>query len=72
MKQFIIVCIEWYQQNFSNDHSKHASGFCRFTPSCSEYSKQCFKKYSLLIAFYKSIVRIFKCHPFSKGGIDLP
>lgn len=45
---------------------------CRFQPTCSEYSKESFKKYGFLKGLYKSTVRISKCHPLSKGGIDLP
>lgn len=45
---------------------------CRFYPTCSDYSKQSFKKYGFIKGFYKSVIRISKCHPWSKGGVDLP
>lgn len=43
---------------------------CRFYPSCSEYSRQAIEKYGVLKGTRLSIVRISKCHPFHKGGID--
>lgn len=45
---------------------------CRFYPTCSDYSKQSFIKYGFLKGFLKTIKRIAKCHPWSKGGIDIP
>jgi putative membrane protein insertion efficiency factor len=43
---------------------------CRFTPTCSEYSYQAFKKYNFFKAFKLSLFRIMKCHPFHPGGND--
>ncbi|HBW37246.1 membrane protein insertion efficiency factor YidD [Desulfosporosinus sp. BICA1-9] len=43
---------------------------CRFYPSCSEYSIQALRKYGLIKGLWKSIKRIFKCHPFHPGGHD--
>ena len=45
---------------------------CRFYPSCSNYSLQAVKKYGILKGGFKSLKRILKCHPFNKGGADLP
>ena len=43
---------------------------CRFYPTCSDYSKESFKKHGFLKGFYLSIRRILRCHPWSEGGID--
>ncbi|MEF3280127.1 MAG: membrane protein insertion efficiency factor YidD [Elusimicrobiota bacterium] len=43
---------------------------CKYEPSCSEYSRQAFKKYNPIKAFYLSVSRIIRCNPFSKGGYD--
>ncbi|MBC8384754.1 MAG: membrane protein insertion efficiency factor YidD [Candidatus Cloacimonetes bacterium] len=43
---------------------------CRFTPSCSEYSYQAFRKYNFPKAFILSAHRILRCHPFHSGGYD--
>jgi uncharacterized protein len=43
---------------------------CRFTPTCSHYSAEAFKKYGLLKGFWLSINRIRKCHPWGGSGYD--
>jgi uncharacterized protein len=46
------------------------NGHCRFSPTCSEYAKECFKSFSFAMALWYSTVRILRCHPFNKGGYD--
>ncbi|HEU0065023.1 MAG TPA: membrane protein insertion efficiency factor YidD [Flavisolibacter sp.] len=43
---------------------------CRFTPTCSTYSIQAFKKYGLFKGFWLSIKRISRCHPWGGHGYD--
>lgn len=43
---------------------------CRFTPTCSQYSIEAFKKYGLFKGFKMSIKRLSKCHPWGKHGYD--
>ena len=43
---------------------------CKFSPTCSNYAVDSFKKYSLPKAFNLVLIRILKCHPWSKGGYD--
>ena len=46
---------------------------CKFEPSCSSYALECFQKFNILKATYKSIIRILKCNPwFKTGGHDKP
>ncbi|MFZ8825321.1 MAG: membrane protein insertion efficiency factor YidD [Candidatus Caldipriscus sp.] len=45
---------------------------CRYYPTCSEYAMISLQKYGLFKGTLKSIWRILRCNPFSKGGIDLP
>jgi len=45
---------------------------CRFYPTCSEYTKQCLLKYETGPAVTKSVKRLFSCHPFHPGGVDIP
>lgn len=45
---------------------------CKFHPTCSIYTKQAFEKYGFFKGFWKSLGRILRCHPWSKGGVDLP
>ncbi len=43
---------------------------CRFTPTCSQYALEAFRKYGVFKGFYLSVRRILRCHPFCKGGYD--
>jgi putative membrane protein insertion efficiency factor len=44
---------------------------CRFSPSCSEYTKQAIVKYGFFNGMKKGIKRVAMCHPFSqKSGYD--
>jgi putative membrane protein insertion efficiency factor len=43
---------------------------CRFTPSCSQYALQAFKKYGVFKGFWLSIKRIGRCHPWGGHGYD--
>jgi len=75
-RYFFVALIFVYQKTLSPDHGIlkifFPGGYCRFTPSCSNYSKECFKKYGVFKGLYKSFFRVSRCNPFNKGGIDLP
>ena len=43
---------------------------CRFTPTCSQYSIEAFKKYGVFKGFWLSIKRISRCHPRGGHGYD--
>lgn len=43
---------------------------CRFTPTCSEYALQAFKKHGTLKGLWLSVKRISKCHPWGGHGHD--
>lgn len=45
-------------------------GNCRFYPSCSEYSKECFQKHGVFKSFWLTTVRLSKCHPLGPSGFD--
>lgn len=65
-----------YQKTLSPDHgpSKQLfpSGYCPFSPTCSDYGYQAYKKYGVIKGTYKTAWRIARCHPWTKGGKDLP
>lgn len=67
--------IRAYQKTISPDHGwfskKHEGiGFCRFTPTCSEYTYQAIDKYGAVKGSWLGAKRIFRCNPWSKGGFD--
>ena len=44
---------------------------CRFYPTCSNYGIQAIQTHGALKGGWLTILRILKCHPFHKGGVDL-
>lgn len=71
----IISLIRLYQKTLSPDHGWvkvfFPHGYCKYYPSCSEYTVQAIKKQGNIKGLLLGFKRILKCNPFSKGGIDL-
>ncbi|MDP2600861.1 MAG: membrane protein insertion efficiency factor YidD [Deltaproteobacteria bacterium] len=67
-KRVLEKIIKGYQIFFS----PWLGGECRFHPSCSEYARLSLFKYRWDKALWMAVRRVFKCHPFHEGGIDLP
>ena len=44
---------------------------CRFYPSSSQYSMTAIERFGAIKGGWLGILRIFRCHPWHKGGIDL-
>ncbi len=68
MKKILIKLIKLYKKYISPLKTPS----CRYYPTCSDYSIQAIEKYGVLKGSLKSIWRIIRCNPFSKGGIDYP
>ena len=68
-KNGVLLLIKSYQKTLSPDHGifsyKHPYGYCKHTPSCSEYSYQAISKYGIIKGGLKStkIVRLEPFHP---------
>lgn len=45
-------------------------GKCKFTPTCSQYAIEAYKKHNFFKATFMTIWRILRCNPFNKGGHD--
>lgn len=43
---------------------------CIYIPSCSQYAIDAINKYGAIKGGFLAIKRIFRCHPFAKGGYD--
>jgi len=59
--------IENYQKNIS----PKKPACCKYTPSCSEYTRQSISKYGFFKGWLLGAYRILRCNSFSKGGQDL-
>jgi len=73
-RKTVIFLITIYQKTLSPDHgwlkAKYPHGYCKYHPTCSEYSKQAFQKYGFFKGGYLSVWRVLRCNPWSKGGED--
>ena len=65
IKKFFIHLIELYQRMPIGTHRQ-----CKYIPSCSEYTKEAIEYYGVIRGVFKGFIRILKCNPFSKGGLD--
>ncbi len=61
-----ILLIRFYQYAISPFLPKT----CRFTPSCSVYAVEAFKKWGPIKGLYLTIKRLLRCHPFGGSGYD--
>ncbi|ROL61498.1 membrane protein insertion efficiency factor YidD [Bacteroidetes/Chlorobi group bacterium ChocPot_Mid] len=66
MKYVLIILIKFYKLAIS----PYLPSSCRFYPTCSEYSMEALQEYGALKGGWMSVKRIFRCHPFNKGGYD--
>jgi putative membrane protein insertion efficiency factor len=73
-KGFILILIRLYQKTLSFDHGiigkVFGERFCRFYPTCSEYSYQAIARYGVFRGSWMSLKRIIRCHPWNDGGYD--
>lgn len=43
---------------------------CRYVPTCSDYAMEAVERYGLFRGSLMATARVFRCHPFAKGGYD--
>ena len=66
MKKILLKLIKLYQKIPFRSHSR-----CKFYPTCSNYAYEAINEYGTFKGSLLTIKRIFRCNPFSKGGVDL-
>ena len=65
MKHLVIFLIRCYQITPLESHK-----MCRFTPTCSQYTLEAFRKYGPIKGFWLGLKRILRCHPWGGSGYD--
>ena len=74
LRKIALIMIRWYQNTLSLDHGPRKDyfiyGFCRFTPSCSQYTYESIERYGFFIGGLLGFWRIMRCNPCSHGGKD--
>lgn len=65
---FVVKIVRFYQLAISPAFGP----CCRFTPTCSQYCLLAIQKYGVFVGVLKTVWRILRCHPFSRGGYDPP
>lgn len=66
MRKGIDRLIRFYQRAVS----PYLGHWCRFEPSCSEYTRRALRRHGLLRGLGMGVWRILRCNPFNRGGWD--
>ena len=65
MKRLLLFLLKGYKKYISRGN------YCRWVPSCSEYAYEAVEKYGVVKGGWMAVMRLGRCHPLSKGGVDL-
>lgn len=50
--------------------SRFTPPMCRFTPTCSEYTRIAIETHGVMKGLWLGLLRLLRCNPFCKGGYD--
>ena len=70
LKERAISKIKWYQKEISPKIRVRLGNVCKYYPSCSQYAVDAINKKGFFLGIIFAIWRLFRCNPWSKGGID--
>lgn len=62
----------WLVDGYRRFISPLKPGCCRFTPTCSAYSREAFLTHGFWKGLGLTIWRILRCHPFYHGNLNDP
>jgi len=73
-KKIALKLISIYQKTLSPDYGwfkvYYPNGYCKFQPSCSQYTYEAVDKFGVIKGCWLGAKRIARCNPWSKGGQD--
>ena len=70
MKKNLITPFLFLIKIYQNFISPFTPATCRYSPTCSSYTKEALQKHGLFKGGWLSVKRIFSCHPFGGSGYD--
>ena len=62
----LIRSIRWYQVHIS----AHTTPSCKYYPTCSAYAVQAMERFGAFRGGMLAALRLLRCRPWSRGGID--
>ena len=62
----VIRCIRWYQRPIS----ANTPPWCQYYPTCSRYAIEAIERFGALRGGILAALRLLRCRPWSRGGID--
>ncbi len=66
LQHFFIALVLFYRYAIS----PWKPATCRYTPTCSAYSLEAFKKYGPIKGLYLTLKRVLSCNPWGGSGYD--
>lgn len=70
MKKITLFIIDLYKATVSPLLVTLLGSGCRFTPTCSVYTREAVDRFGVLKGLKLGVKRFGKCHPFSQGHFD--
>lgn len=70
MKKITILILKNYKKYASPVLGRVFGKACRYTPTCSEYALEAFKKHGFLKGLLLSTKRVVSCNPWGGSGFD--
>ncbi|MCH2189528.1 MAG: membrane protein insertion efficiency factor YidD [Gammaproteobacteria bacterium] len=70
MSAFFLRCLEAFFKFYKVVISPILGTNCRYTPTCSEYTKEAIEQHGWLKGMALGVKRLSRCHPWGGSGYD--